>query len=128
MATVSYNHATNFGEKIYKCFVNFLHQDQFNLKMTKNKNENKTKSKTKRVQTENNANIKEIKKIAAQPDSLVEEDQSFGCWLRSPDGLENMKFFVIANSIVLLTTLMYPHIQLIVDTVYEYFYKTDSVY
>ncbi|CAK1600721.1 unnamed protein product [Parnassius mnemosyne] len=96
--------------------------------MTKNKNENKTKSKTKKVPAEDNENIKENKKTTTQLDLLEEEDQGFGGWLRSLDGLENMKFFVIANSIVLLTTLMYPHIQLIVDTVYEYFYSTDSVY
>lgn len=60
---------------------------------------------------------------------------------RSPDGLDTMKLFVIANSIVMLTTIVYPHIQtvygILVDTFYgddifewgwniHYFYKTDK--
>ncbi|XP_038215083.1 uncharacterized protein LOC119834703 [Zerene cesonia] len=61
-------------------------------------------------------------------DSLDEENQGFGGWLRSDDGLENMKLFVIANSIVLLTTLVYPQLQTVFDIISETVYGTETEY
>ncbi|XP_013136819.1 PREDICTED: uncharacterized protein LOC106101973 [Papilio polytes] len=92
--------------------------------MTRNKNE--TRQRCKKSQNDENANAKGTEKEVARLDSLDEEDQGFGGWLRSPDGLENMKLFVIANSIVLLMTLMYPQVQLIVDFIYDSIYGPDN--
>lgn len=39
-----------------------------------------------------------------------------------------MKLFVVANSIVLLTTLAYPHVQTVLDIVYDAFYGPDALY
>ncbi|CAB3223175.1 unnamed protein product [Arctia plantaginis] len=61
-------------------------------------------------------------------DLLDDEEQGFGGWLRSSDGLETMKLFVIANSIVMLTTLVYPHIQVVFEIVSEMIFGTDLVY
>ncbi|XP_045495322.1 uncharacterized protein LOC123694067 [Colias croceus] len=61
-------------------------------------------------------------------DSLDEENQGFGGWLRSDDGLENMKLFVIANSIVLLTTLVYPQLQIVFNIISEAIYGTETEY
>ncbi|XP_037870556.1 uncharacterized protein LOC101737310 isoform X1 [Bombyx mori] len=61
-------------------------------------------------------------------DCLDEEEQGFGGWLRSTNGLETMKLFVIANSIVMLTTLAYPHMQNIIGIVSDLMYGPDSIY
>ncbi|XP_075974395.1 exit protein of rhodopsin and TRP A [Anticarsia gemmatalis] len=61
-------------------------------------------------------------------DSLDDEEQGFGGWLRSSDGLETMKLFVIANSIVMLTTLVYPHIQIVFEIVSDMIHGADIPY
>ncbi|XP_013177554.1 PREDICTED: uncharacterized protein LOC106125009 [Papilio xuthus] len=92
--------------------------------MTRNKGDNRQRSK--KTQNDDSANAKGTEKEVSRLDSLDEEDQGFGGWLRSADGQENMKLFVIANSIVLLMTLMYPQVQLIVDFIYESVYGPDK--
>lgn len=47
---------------------------------------------------------------------------------RSSDGLETMKLFVIANSIVMLTTLVYPHVQAVFEIVSDMIYGSDVLY
>ncbi|KOX75053.1 hypothetical protein WN51_12738 [Melipona quadrifasciata] len=39
------------------------------------------------------------------------ENQGFSEWLRSSDGLEMMRLFVIANSILVFVTIGFPKIQ-----------------
>ncbi|KPJ06934.1 hypothetical protein RR48_11433 [Papilio machaon] len=92
--------------------------------MTRNKVDNRQRSK--KPQNDDSPIVKGTEKEVSRLDSLDEEDQGFGAWLRSADGQENMKLFVIANSIVLLMTLMYPQVQLIVDFIYESIYGPDS--
>ncbi|XP_022814631.1 uncharacterized protein LOC111348295 [Spodoptera litura] len=67
-------------------------------------------------------------KAPVKVDSLDDEEQGFGGWLRSSDGLETMKLFVIANSIVMLTTIVYPHAQAIFEIVSDMIYGTDVLY
>ncbi|CAH2076875.1 unnamed protein product, partial [Iphiclides podalirius] len=92
--------------------------------MPKSKFENKQRGKKKEM--DNNADNDRNEKVPTKLDSLDDEDQGFGGWLRSADGQENMKLFVIANSVVLLTTLMFPYIQLVVDFIYDSIYGPDS--
>lgn len=42
--------------------------------------------------------------------------------------METMKLFVLANSIVMLTTIAYPHIQTIFSIISEMIYGTDELY
>ncbi|CAH4029378.1 unnamed protein product [Pieris brassicae] len=81
--------------------------------------------KTSKPQT---TTTKVDEKVHPKQDSLDDENQGFGGWLRSADGLENMKLFVIANSIVILTTLVYPQLRVIFDMISETIYGTDSEY
>ncbi|OWR43912.1 hypothetical protein KGM_206246 [Danaus plexippus plexippus] len=60
-------------------------------------------------------------------DSVDEDEQGFGGWLRSTEGIENMRLFVIANSIVLLTTLAYPHLQFIIGCITDALYGPDGI-
>ncbi|XP_060803607.1 uncharacterized protein LOC132902477 [Amyelois transitella] len=88
--------------------------------MKKNKQNNGTsKKKTEQQKVEENSGDE---KNVAKVDSLDDEDQGFGGWLRSADGMETMKLFVIANSIVMVTTLAYPQIQTIFEILYEMLY------
>ncbi|XP_069356207.1 uncharacterized protein Xport-A [Maniola hyperantus] len=72
--------------------------------------------------------ISQSKTETAPPklDSIEEDDQGFGGWLRSEEGVENMKLFVIANTIVLLTTLAYPHMQLMYEIISDAIYGIDD--
>ncbi|XP_045768342.1 uncharacterized protein LOC123869462 [Maniola jurtina] len=83
----------------------------------------------------NNGSAKRSVKSSSQPktetappklDSVEEDDQGFGGWLRSEEGVENMKLFVIANTIVLLTTLAYPHMQLMYEIISDAIYGIDE--
>ncbi|CAF4834907.1 unnamed protein product [Pieris macdunnoughi] len=89
------------------------------------KSKNFPVKKTSKPQT---ATTKVDEKVLPNQDSLDDENQGFGGWLRSADGLENMKLFVIANSIVILTTLVYPQLRVIFDIISETIYGTDSEY
>lgn len=46
---------------------------------------------------------------------------------RSEEGVENMKLFVIANTVVLLTTMTYPHIQTLFGMITDALYGADGV-
>lgn len=39
------------------------------------------------------------------------ENQGFGTWLRSTDGVEMMRLFVIANSLLVFVTMAWPNMQ-----------------
>lgn len=49
------------------------------------------------------------------------ENQGFSDWLRSSDGIEMMRLFVIANSVLVFVTMGWPKIQEIVAALGEYF-------
>ncbi|XP_063365024.1 uncharacterized protein LOC134653566 [Cydia amplana] len=66
--------------------------------------------------------------VPVKTDSLDDEDQGFGGWLRSEDGMDTMKLFVLANSIVVVTTIAYPHIQTIFSVISEMIYGEDEYY
>ncbi|XP_063384675.1 uncharacterized protein LOC134670785 [Cydia fagiglandana] len=94
--------------------------------MAKNKQQ---KSRT----TNQSAKIVENKEtdkseVPVKTDSLDDEDQGFGGWLRSEDGMDTMKLFVLANSIVMVTTIAYPHIQTIFSVISEIIYGEDEYY
>lgn len=51
------------------------------------------------------------------------ENQGFGDWLKSNDGLEMMRLFVIANSILIFVTMGVPKIQEAITFVKEYYHE-----
>ncbi|CAK1540695.1 unnamed protein product [Leptosia nina] len=88
----------------------------------------KTFPNKKSSKPQSNISTTKVDEKIPNQDSLDDENQGFGGWLRSADGLENMKLFVIANSIVILTTLVYPQLQAIFDIISETIYGTDTEY
>ncbi|OAD55299.1 hypothetical protein WN48_05174 [Eufriesea mexicana] len=51
-----------------------------------------------------------------------EENQGFSEWLRSNDGLEMMRLFVIANSILIFFTMGLPKFQEVIGILKDYYY------
>lgn len=58
---------------------------------------------------------KDRKREDKAPDSIALEDadqnEGFGEWLRSSNGVELMRLFVIANSLVVFVTMAWPNMQ-----------------
>ncbi|KAJ8721324.1 hypothetical protein PYW07_002099 [Mythimna separata] len=105
----------------------FLHRTPFATEIMKKSKLNSGTAKKKTIKVEE----KETENTENTPvavDSLDDEEQGFGGWLRSSDGLETMKLFVIANSIVMLTTIVYPHAHAIYEIVSDMIYGTDVMY
>lgn len=50
------------------------------------------------------------------PDS--EEEIGFSKWLHSDEGIENLKLFVLGNSLMIFLLISWPHIKEALDTVY----------
>lgn len=46
------------------------------------------------------------------------ETGTFSAWLRSGEGTELMKIFVIANSIIVFLTMSWPHLKEMFETIY----------
>ncbi|XP_017887818.1 putative uncharacterized protein DDB_G0275317 [Ceratina calcarata] len=93
-------------------------------KSGKNKqNESKSKKNDKNQMNDNNKNSNKNEKN--DNDSVIlnddVENQGFGDWLRSSDGLEMMRLFVIANSILIFVTMGVPKIQEAITFMKEYY-------
>lgn len=58
---------------------------------------------------------KDAKREDKTVDAIAQEDadqnEGFGEWLRSSNGVELMRLFVIANSIVVFVTMAWPNMQ-----------------
>ena len=54
-------------------------------------------------------------------DQSDDENQGFGNWLRSSEGLEYMRLFVIANTIIVFLTMGWPQMQQAFDIITSYF-------
>lgn len=58
----------------------------------------------------------DTKKPAGHPDS--EEEESFSNWIRSEEGIENLKLFVLGNSLIVLIVISWPQIKEALDAAY----------
>ncbi|CAH1104690.1 unnamed protein product [Psylliodes chrysocephalus] len=47
-----------------------------------------------------------------------EDEQSFSNWLRSDEGVENLKLFIVGNSIIVFLVLSWPNIKETLDAMY----------
>lgn len=48
-----------------------------------------------------------------------DENEGFGNWLRSTDGVAYMRLFVLANSLLVLMTMSWSHVRQMVDIIRE---------
>lgn len=60
-------------------------------------------------------NASDAKERSDPGDPSDDENQGFGTWLRSSTGVEMMRLFVIANSMLVFVTMAWPNIK-------EFFY------
>lgn len=56
---------------------------------------------------------------------LDDEDIGFGAWLKSGDGIEWMRLFVIGNSLIVFLTMTWPQIQKTSSIIKELIYGED---
>ncbi|XP_011551604.2 uncharacterized protein LOC105383271 [Plutella xylostella] len=86
------------------------------------------KSRTSK-NTDTNKTDRDQKAADTPAEALLDDDETgFGGWLKSADGMDTMKLFVIANSIVVVSTLALPHVQTVFDILYEAIYGSDSYF
>lgn len=64
------------------------------------------------------------KKIAKDEESS--NNQGFGDWLRSSDGAEMMRLFVIANSLLVFITIAWPNMQQVWGIIQDYVMGIDE--
>ncbi|XP_011309132.1 uncharacterized protein Xport-A isoform X2 [Fopius arisanus] len=55
-----------------------------------------------------------------------EHNQGFSDWLRSVDGIEMMRLFVIANSLLVFITIAWPNMQQTYTIIKEYIMGEDD--
>ncbi|KAG6799078.1 E3 ubiquitin-protein ligase protein [Apis mellifera caucasica] len=80
--------------------------------------QNETKDSEKKNDKKNDKNS-EKKNV-----SLDEYNEGFSEWLRSSDGFDTMRLFVVANSIMIFVTMGIPKIQEIISIIKDYYYET----
>ncbi|KAJ3665051.1 hypothetical protein Zmor_000566 [Zophobas morio] len=74
------------------------------------------KKKQREAKSKHSKNKLEQKSTTEPPDS--EEEESFSKWLRSSEGLENLKLFVIGNSVLIFLLVSWPQIKETLETAY----------
>ncbi|PSN36703.1 hypothetical protein C0J52_27203 [Blattella germanica] len=76
----------------------------------------------KKKNANNKVTIEETKKEEKQIDDISDdENQGFSNWLRSSDGVEYMKLFVLANTFVVFMTMTWPHMQEAIEIIKSFF-------
>lgn len=85
----------------------------------KNKRGGKTAGK-KRVTISNTVSVRDDSKQDYL--EFEDEEKGFGAWLRSGDGVEWMRLFVIGNSIAVFLTMTWPHMQSTAKIIKEMIY------
>ncbi|KAI4486959.1 hypothetical protein M0802_012175 [Mischocyttarus mexicanus] len=90
-------------------------------KNTKNRsNEEKGNKKDEKDNDKNN-----VQRLEQNEDS---SNQGFGEWLRSNDGAEMMRLFVIANSLLLFVTMAWPNMKESYYFIRDYFMGDEEDY
>lgn len=79
------------------------------------KKQNKPKHKQSVATTSNNKS-KELETNSIDSDS---EEGTFSGWLKSGEGVELMKLFVICNSMIVFFTLTWPQLQQTFEIIYS---------
>lgn len=78
------------------------------LVIMKKRGNNENKNGRNRQFQHNGSNAKEKSDLRDLSD---DENQGFGSWLTSSTGVEMMRLFVIANSILIFVTMAWPNMQ-----------------
>nr|KAF7420488.1 hypothetical protein H0235_010785 [Vespula pensylvanica] len=95
-----------------------------------NNNDGKsTKNRQNEDKSKNDDMDKDKKNVVGR---LIEDEEStnqgFGEWLRSNDGVEMMRLFVIANSLLLFVTMAWPNMKESFYIIRDYFMGEEEDY
>lgn len=76
------------------------------------------------VKSKNKGEQKEDEKTATAEVSAADtaDNEGFSTWLRSNEGIDMMRLFVVANSILIFVTMAWPNMQRAFEIVKEYFF------
>jgi len=91
------------------------------------KKNGKSAAVKKRVPISNNATVIKDSDKREFVD-LDDEDIGFGGWLKTGEGIEWMKLFVIGNSLIVFLTMTWPQLQKSFGIVKEMIYGEDDLY
>lgn len=72
--------------------------------------------------TDKKTNKKDNKADTQLNNEIEIDNQGFSDWLRSSDGIDMMRLFVIANSILVFVTMGWPKVQETIALLGDYFY------
>lgn len=72
-----------------------------------------------------NSTVKNEKRESKETKPVIEtkeddENRGFSNWLRSSDGVEMMRLFVVANSLLVFITMAWPNMQQVYSIVKDY--------
>ncbi|XP_076628761.1 exit protein of rhodopsin and TRP A [Colletes latitarsis] len=91
--------------------------------MKKRSNHDNRVGKSRQNETKPTEDKKNGKKEDKEETVLNDDthNQGFSEWLRSSDGIEMMRLFVIANSILVFVTMGWPKMQEVISALRDYF-------
>ncbi|KDR18575.1 hypothetical protein L798_06555 [Zootermopsis nevadensis] len=77
--------------------------------------------KKRKVRKNQAVNEEDNKPHTQANDLSYDENQGFGNWLWSSEGVTCMRLFVITNSIVMFMTMTWPHVTDVMEIISSYF-------
>ncbi|KAK2575684.1 hypothetical protein KPH14_012075 [Odynerus spinipes] len=108
------------------CFVCYVLGVQKMKKRGNNDNKN-AKNRQNDDKGKNDDKDKDKKDVARLDDDEA-ANQGFGEWLRSNDGVEMMRLFVIANSLLIFVTMAWPNMKETYTFIRDYFMEEEDDY
>lgn len=76
------------------------------------------RSRGKEKPNKNVLNVSDSQNKSTTVHQDSEEEQGFSKWLRSEEGIENLKLFVLGNTIIVFLVLSWPQITETLDAAY----------
>lgn len=106
-----------------------IYRDEIHVAAMKKRGSHESKAGKSRQNEANAAGEKKNEKKEDGDGVILQNDtdnQGFSDWLRSSDGLEMMRLFVIANSILIFVTMGVPKMQEVISVLNDYFFGTNN--
>ncbi|KAL2751769.1 e3 ubiquitin-protein ligase protein [Vespula maculifrons] len=127
-----YRHPFGIKDSIIEEVENVISMEKMKKRGNNNNNNNDgkgTKNRQNEDKSKNDDMDKDKKNVVGR---LIEDEEStnqgFGEWLRSNDGVEMMRLFVIANSLLLFVTMAWPNMKESFYIIRDYFMGEEEDY
>lgn len=96
--------------------------------MRKRGNNGDSKSAKNRQNDDKGKSVDKDKKDVTDLNDDEAANQGFGEWLRSTDGVEMMRLFVIANSLLMIVTMAWPNMKEMYRIIRDYYMEEEDDY